>query len=159
MVFEEGQHPSIFRNQLVVSDIFWSSPTFLFMQHVLQTNVNQRECSGCRRTNKLLWGNLWFKLGSCLLCSDPVTKCDCKLPLQASILYFRLSCCRPLNGYCGRVAVLSICTFEQGGLAVGQKVILFSSFVLGEAGGNCCLSSIGNLAASSYHGSSFWSEV
>lgn len=55
--------------------------------------------------------------------------------------------------------MLSLCTVEQGGLAVAQEVILSSSFVLKEVGGNCCLRNIGILAASSYHGSSFWSEA
>lgn len=60
--------------------------------------------------------------------------CVAPLPLQASVLYFKQSRCRPHNRYRGRVAVLSVCTVEQCGLAVAHEEILSSSFVLGEVG-------------------------
>lgn len=51
------------------------------------------------------------------------------LRLQASTLYLKQSCCRLLNSYGGSIAVLSLRTFERGGLAVAQEVILSSPLI------------------------------
>lgn len=52
--------------------------------------------------------------------------------------------------------MLSVYTFEQGGLGVTQEVILSSSVVFREAGEIAVLT---GKAANSYHSSSFWSEA